>query len=348
MSNWFDEIVSKISHAGLKGCEIRLNGGRLLVAEKAGRILACEIDGVDENIFYLGGEVSAGYFNGGDRLWVAPEIGYYWPSIEKAREDAVKWAKTPEQVDPGHYKVVAEGDVHCCLRNEGIELVDGRNDRKVGFDLTRIVCQCDEPEGLPEGVSCASFSVTNEIEVKHGDEGATVGAWDILQVPPRGTLICPLVKPIDSPTSYYDDFGDVHVQWDEHSVRYLIDAGRRTKMGLPPEVTNGRMGFYREVSDDKAVMIVRIFAPLAGLPYVDQPIWQDKEQVAGGDVLQAYNDDGSYGPFGEMEYHDPGVVIGSSPMRRNGTSVTHVLSGEPLHVKKAGKMLLGCEVKPIE
>ena len=233
------------------------------------------------------------------------------------------------------------------LRNNDISLTDGRNGRTVSFDIERYVGECSTLSDLPTGVSCASFSITNEFSLKEGDSQATAGCWDILQVPPKGTLFCPLIKSIDRPTSYYEDFGQKHVQWNEKCVRFLIDVTRRTKMGLPPEVTNGRMGYYREI-EKGAVLIVRIFTSLVGLPYVDQPIWREKDCISGGDVLQAYNDDGSYGPFGEMEYHDPGVVVDCTPTKRSGMSVTHVISGEPDKVKRAGEKILGCPIEPIE
>ena len=342
-----DQMLQKIEGAGLRAVVIKLNAGEILVSEKAARILACEIDGLEGNLFYSGGEVEAGFYAGGDRLWVAPEAGYYWPSLEKAREDAVKWAKTPAAVDPGQYKIVGEGSMHVMLRNDDVMLMDGRNGRSIKFDVERFVCECPLPSELVGGLKCSSFSITNEMHLKLGDHQAAAGLWDILQVPPRGTLVCPLVKPIESPTSYYEDFGKKHVQWDDQCVRFLIDTARRTKMGLPPEATTGRMGYYREI-DGQGVLIVRIFASLVGLPYVDQPIWQDKDCIDGGDVLQAYNDDGSYVPFGEMEYHDPGIVVNCTPGKRSGTSVTHVIAGEPAKVKQAGEALLGCTIEPID
>ncbi|WP_432797051.1 DUF6786 family protein [Poriferisphaera sp. WC338] len=349
MADWLNEMVGKITDAGLKSATLEFNGGSLLVTEKAGRVIGCAVDGVDENLFYSGGEIEPGYYGGGDRVWTAPEVAFYWPSLEKAREDAIKWAKTPADVDPGDYRIVEAGAGHVVIRNAGMNLVDGRNSKKISLDVTRKICHAENPDGLPAGVKCMSYSITNELQVTGGDEGAVVGVWDILQVPPRGTLICPLVKPLsaEGPTSYYDPFGDVHVQWDDDCVRYLIDANRRTKMGIKPEDTTGRMGYYRELEGEIATMIVRVFPVLPGLPYVDQPITNDADCVAGGDVLQAYNDDGSYGAFGEMEYHDAGVVVGQTDHHRSGTCVTHVLSGSIDDVKVAGQTLLGVDIRPI-
>ncbi|QDU34084.1 hypothetical protein KS4_21460 [Poriferisphaera corsica] len=346
MNDWFNQMVGNINNAGLDKFEIQLEGGKLLVTQKAARIIACQIDGIDENLFYSGGEIEPGYYGGGDRVWVAPEIAYYWPSLEKAREDAIKWAAVPQNVDPGNYQTADAGSQHVCLQNRDIKLTDGRTNKKIQFDIERFIGRCPRPEGLPDNVTCTSFSITNEIQVSQGDPQAVVGAWDILQVPPRGTLICPLAQPIETPTSYYEDFGDLHVQWDDTAVRYLIDANRRTKMGIPPEATTGRMGYYREIGST-ATLIIRIFPSFPGLPYVDQPISNDKDCITGGDVLQAYNDDGNYGPFGEMEYHDPGVVVQGTPNKRSGTSVTHILTGSPDAVKTAGKQILNCEIIPI-
>ncbi|NJO56652.1 MAG: hypothetical protein HC834_10335 [Rhodospirillales bacterium] len=171
--------------------------------------------------------------------------------------------------------------------------------------------------------------------------------------------------------SYYDPFGTRHVSVGERCVRFLIDGRRRIKMGLRPEHTTGRMGYYRALGDGRATLIVRVFASLPGEPYCDLPrddprhralqLGESSGPVLGGDALQAYNDDGdAFAPkagqasvdakdvtFGEMEYHDPCVISGRAPGERGGTCVTHVVVGADASVRAWGASLLGCEIEPL-
>ncbi|MEO0586619.1 MAG: hypothetical protein AAF078_03175, partial [Planctomycetota bacterium] len=155
------------------------------------------------------------------------------------------------------------------------------------------------------------------------------------------------------PRSYYEPFGDRHVAVEGDCVRFLIDGKRRTKMGLLPEHTTGRMGYYRPLGDGRSSLIFRAFAALPGEPYCDLPVdhpahdaaaaGEDHPEMFRGDGLQAYNDDGDAFPgtsFGEMEYHDPCVIAGRGPTSRTGSCVTHVMAGPDEAVRAVGRELL--------
>ena len=319
--------------------ELQAGDGRLLISPHGARILACELPGVDGNLFYNNDANT-----GGDRLWIAPEVAYYWPSLDKAREDPVKHAITPPQVDPGNYQTEETWDDGIHLTNS-FELTDCRDGKQIQLKVHRLISRSDPPVIELTGLKTASFSITNRVWLQGGDADAVAGAWDILQIPSTGTLICPTTHRVE-PTRYYDPFGDKHVQADDTRVRFLIDGQRRIKMGIPAEATTGRMGYYRMVGDI-ATLIVRIFAPLPGETYVDVPRSADASVRLGGDCLQAYCDDGTYGDFGEMEYHDPAVIVGG-PADRVGACVTHVFAGDDHAVRAAGQALLGVSVIPIE
>ncbi len=332
---------------------MRCGDGELLISVPGARVLACGIDGVEGNHFYHPPhlEEKGEPIGGGDRLWIAPEVAYSWLSLEHARQDPVKWATTPEQVDPGDYELVGSDDARVHLSNE-VELTDTRVKKTISFLVDREVHVAERPEGLPDGVKCASFAIINTLALHDGDEGAVAGAWDILQIPPTGTLICPTTRPLrigdgGGVRSYYDPFGDRHVQADGNRVRFLIDLQRRIKMGIRAEDTTGRMGYYRAGERGESTLIIRIFPTLPGEPYVDIPRSADAQTRTGGDCLQAYGDDLTFGRFGEMEYHDPALVVGRGPTTRSGTCVTHVLAGPDDAVRAAGERLLGCAVDPI-
>ena len=312
--------------------------GSITVHTRGGRILDCRVDGIDENLFYDDQRGS-----GGDRLWIAPEVAYYWPSLEDARRDPIGTAETPRDVDPGTYEVEGDWPGGVQLVNS-CSLVDGRDDKAIGLETKRTVAVIDRPHGLPDAVHCVSFALVNELLVTGGDPGAVAAAWDILQVPPTGTLICPTTTRAQ-PRSYYDPFGDRHVRVDDAAVRFLIDARRRIKMGLRPEHTTGRMGYHRrhEATGSAAgweSLILRLFPVSPGEPYVDLPRDHPADQRRGGDALQAYCDDQTYGRFGEMEFLGPAVIVGGCEYR-HCAAVTHVLAGPPDALREAGRSLLG-------
>ncbi|MEM9418195.1 MAG: DUF6786 family protein [Planctomycetota bacterium] len=323
---------------------IQSGDGAITVATRGARILECRVHGApgcDENLFYDDGKG-----NGGDRLWIAPEVAYYWPSLEDALRDPVGTAETPADVDPGDYEVVGdyEDGKGLVLRND-CSLIDSRNEKAIGLELTRSFAAADTPTDLPEGVKYVSFAITNELLVRGGDDGAVASAWNILQVPPTGTLICPTKGKVD-PRSYYDPFGDNHVQSDDTAVRFLIDAQRRVKMGIKPADTLGKMGYYRPVGNGISTLIYREFEVDLEGTYVDIPRDHPAEQRSDGDALQAYNDDQTFGNFGEMEYVAPAVIVGEVESRAV-TCTTHVLAGPDAAVKAAGEALLGVAVSMI-
>ncbi|MEE9405114.1 MAG: DUF6786 family protein [Algisphaera sp.] len=314
--------------------------GTLQVATRGARVLSCHVDGEDANLFYEDAEG-----NGGDRLWIAPEVAYNWTSLEAAREDPVAASATPKVMDPGTWAVHGTWDGGLTLA-QSLELTDVRDGKRIELAIKRTVSAIAPPFGLPDGVACTSFTVVNDLTATGGDDGAVAAAWDILQIPVTGTLVCPTTRRVE-PRSYYEPFGDKHVQVADDSVRFLVDHKRRVKMGLRPEHTTGRMGFLRSLKKGQSSLIVRVFSVLPGEQYVDIPRDHPADQRSGGDALQAYNDDLTYGPFGEMEYVTPAVVVGGC-QHRNTACVTHAMVGPDALIREAGEALLGVAVGLIE
>lgn len=358
MRDWFTQLKSAVEAAGHTTRTWDAGDGQLLVMDHGARLLACRMPGVAGNLFWhnpqledparAGGPLAeAGGAIGGDRLWIAPEVAYMWPSLEDARRDPVGTCKLPDAIDPAEWGALEQGPARVVLATD-MNLTDHRSGRVISLNVTRELAAAGPPATLPDDVRCASFAIRNDLALIEGDEGAVASTWDLLQLPPRGTLICPTVSPVETPRSYYEPFGDEHVQCDERRVRFLIDSKRRIKMGLLAERVTGRMGYYRQLDDGGASLILRIFTPLPGEPYVDLP--RASDETFGGDALQAYNDDGTAVAgtgFGEMESIDPALVVGRGPTIRTGVSITHVLVGPDAAVRAAGEQLLGVPVDPI-
>lgn len=346
---WLETLAEQLHRTGQGAEVLEAASGRLLLTAGGARILGCELAGVDENLFFHTDRTPGGRLAGGDRLWLAPELGFFWPSVADALRDPQGTASVPPAIDPGGYQLSVAGTG----RWEGsAALQDVRDSRRIDVQVKREVAWIDPPQGLPADLVSLSFSLSHELTVAGGDPGAVAGAWSILQVPPTGTLICPVAGAvaIEQVRSYYGAFGARHVQVGGGAVRFLIDGARWIKMGLRPEQTTGRMGFVRVLPDGRWALILRFFPTLPGACYVDLPRDTPGHPSVGGDVLQAYNDAGDAFPgttFGEMEYHDPAVRVGAEE-RRTGTSVTHVLVGEARSVAQAGQTLLGVPIEPLQ
>ncbi|MEO0965487.1 MAG: hypothetical protein AAFY08_10235 [Planctomycetota bacterium] len=399
---WFDDLHQRVADEGQRPHVLQAGdgdsggGGRLLITEHGARVLACELPGVDHNLFFhtdhTGEGGATGKVTGGDRLWIAPETAYFWPSLGDARRDPKGTAAVSEAIDPSRY-YASSGSYYVWLltnrehlggmweENRGKKLHDQRSGHSSFGEWYRHT-RLAEFGSSSAGVEVLSFYASNEFKFRSASDGSVAGTWSILQVPVGGTLICPTTinvaesdrytageqshcqTPNAGPRSYYEPFGEKHVAIEDNCVRFLIDGQRRTKMGVLPEHTTGRMGYYRPPGSvgqgDMSTLIFRSFGVFPGEPYCDLPInhpahdavaaGQDHPEMFRGDALQAYNDDGDAFPgtsFGEMEYHDPCVIAGRGPTSRTGSCVTHVMAGPDGAVRRVGRELLGVEVRGI-
>ncbi|BAM04283.1 DUF6786 family protein [Phycisphaera mikurensis] len=337
----FDEVAARLRDEKQGGRTLRRGAARLAVCERGARVMAADAGDGSADALYLADD-DAGELCGGDRFWLGPEVAWFWPSLQAAREDPVKHAATPPQLDPGRWGV-GEADAGSVTLHATMGLTDARDGRKIRLEAERTVRLIDPPPSLSAGVSAVAYAVDHRLTALGGEEGVVASSWSIAQVPPGGTLVCPTVRPLsvaDDVTRYYDPFGDDHVKADADAVRFVIDARRRIKMGLRAEDTTGRMGYLRPLGDGRAVLLLRFFPTLPGERYCDVPRSADAGVRGGGDCLQAYNDDLTYGPFGEMEHHDPAVEVGGVENRCH-SSTTLVLAGDEAAVRRDGGRLLG-------
>jgi hypothetical protein len=342
-SHWLENLRETFAANGQSTRTWEAGAGRLLVVPLGARILGCAMPNIPGNVFWHKPslEDARGHLRfrgavGGDRLWIAPEVGYMWEDLAEARRAPFETYELPAQMDPSEYQIVDEGDGHMELAAD-MRLRDHRLGKEIALRVTRRFETIEAPDvAMPLGVSVASFAIDNRIQATEGDPGALAGTWDLLQVPSGGELICPTMMPVDAPRSYYNDYAR-NLKADDDGVRFTIDGKGSIKFGLTAAQTTGRMGYYRR-TDGGSTLIVRIFQTQPGDLYVDVP--RDSDQIAGGDVLQSYNGGG----FGEMEYHDPAIAYGETSHLRGGSCVTHVLSGPDDEVRRAGRLMLGLEI----
>lgn len=355
-THWFDGLSQSLHQAGHAPAVWSVKGNsqqhsRLMILPTVGRIIACELPGCETNLFYQHADLQdaskaasllakAGGVPGGDRLWIAPESAYMWKDLAKVRHDLPSHAHTPAAMDPAQYTIRQQADGLLEMVTT-MALEDDRSKQRLSLRVSRMVSLIDVPDGLPSSLACLSFAITNEVTMLEAGPDVQAGAWDLLQVPPEGVLICPTAGQAVHVRSYYDPFGD-HVRVSDAGVHFRIDSRKRVKMGIDPVSTLGRMAYYQQHGHVSS-LIVRIFAPQPGQAYVDLPVDDILQgQRTGGDALQAYNHNGGGGlSFGEMEYHDPAVLALSPNRTQRHTSVTHVLAGADGDIREFGQRLLG-------
>lgn len=130
---------------------LQTSGGRVLVSRVGARALAVDFDGdvagLAERVgpeFWTPSALLAGAggaggtaaeVGGGSRLWIAPEIGWFWPSLELARQDPVAHAATPGEIDPRDYVLVCASSVEVCGERPRLAFVALGD-----HDLHRVAC----------------------------------------------------------------------------------------------------------------------------------------------------------------------------------------------------------------
>jgi hypothetical protein len=355
MADALTDLERTLVDAGFRTIELATGDGRLLITPHGARVLGATLADVEGNLFWHNPDLEHGPrvrdameagAIGGDRLWIAPEVAFMWPDLKQARIDPFSDYRLPPAMDPGQWQRVGAERGEAITFRADMALTDHRTGKTVSLTVEREIAACDRPEGLPDALAHLGLTLRNDLAVVGGDEGAVAGVWDLVQVPagrPRpGELICPTVQPVTSPRRYYETY-EGRVRCDREAVRFTIDAQRQIKMGIDARHTAGRMAYYRQ-QEGVSTVIFRAFLPMPGEVYVDLP--RDSDAFFGGDALQAYNDNGGFGQFGEMEYHDPAIVVGRGPQRRSGSCVTHLLAGPDAEVREAVRMLVGVDVSP--
>lgn len=380
MAQWFELLLESgkqaeqapviWSHDGADASQQPANTAKLLIYPRAGRVIACQMPGIHSNMFYhhqgledpsqAGNLLASGGAVGGDRLWIAPESAYMWKNLVEDSHDLPGRAKLPPAMDPADYQVLRQSDRYIELQTM-MALHDYRCQQSFNLRVRRAFEWVSRPSYFPKEVSSFSFAIQNEltlVEVKSKDLSTSpvqAGCWDLLQLPAGGVgemggvsdaspiagwLICPTLQPARTVRSYYEPC-ESHVLVKDHAVLFKIDAKKRVKIGLKPEMTTGQMGYYRQFGALSS-LIVRQFLPCLGQAYIDMPVDEILTgQRTGGDALQAYNHNDPSAPFGEMEYHDPAVLAGHEPLTRIGRCITHVLAGLDQAIVKLGSELLG-------
>jgi len=272
--------------------------GRITLLPERGRILQVTVGG--QAAFWNNPQWTGDWNVGGDRLWVAPEVDWFWNS---AKRPDVQQYQIPATVDPGRWQVENLEPSSCRWRQRS--RVECRHRKSaVDIELTRCISLVADAD-VPYFTQWMAYRTDNELRVLSGTKGQRIGLWSLLQIPAGGQLIFPC----RSKPAFRLYFGSIPpALWSRtaEQVTCRITGDHQYKIGFAPDVIRGRMIYARPVKGGQLVTY-REFHPQPWRDYADRPLSALQTQ---GDAVQVYNDSGKYGGFGEMEYHSPALTVG--------------------------------------
>jgi hypothetical protein len=341
----YADIVRALAHAQIPVRE--LNGqGQVSVIPNAGRIIAMAFAPDGPNLFWSHPELGNSELVkrhsdrlvgnlGGDRLWFAPELDYFWNGTPDWRN--LSNYRVPPEADPGRYQFVeAEADT-ICLRAH-IELPVRTTGLKVGFVVERIVRMTPPPLPLDDSdlgpLDYVGIQTSHTITFSPTSREGRVDLWHLLQTPVGSLIIVPLkpaAEKCDTAPLLYTGAGG----WIQRSDSLIWPVGgtARTKIGVSSRALTGRSGILRMLRPESLCLIVRQFSVDPQASYGDHPYNMPREDQA----LQIWDGLG----FGEMEYHSPVLDAHQGPRTRTELDYLWAFAGPIDSICVVAQRLLG-------
>ena len=225
--------------------------------------------------------------------------------------------EVPEAVDPGNW-TVTKTERNYCRISQQVSLSNHHIDSHINLTLVRSFTLL-EPVLKPFFTKHIAWQTDNELLIHDGTPGQRIGLWSLLQVPGGGTLS--VRGPGDVPfRDYFSPIPDKLWRKCGDVLHVDITGTQQYKIGIAPNAITGTMAYARKVAGGYLI-IYRKFFPQPWRPYVDVPM---NDLKGNGDAMQIYNDDGSFGGFGEMEYHSPAIQAGAGNDHIMDTNLTIV------------------------
>jgi len=318
--------------------------GALLVTTRGARVLGIFLDGVAENLLWVNPAVAssvesarrfveAGEWNlGGDRCWLSPELELHFLDAENPSHESYT---VPADIDPGNYELEKQFGSGVTFLAPG-RVKNARSGGEFSFHMTRTISLCAPPIDV-SNLSYVGYELASELIIVSPDRPeACYGLWQLLQLPAGGTLAI-AVRGRPPLVDYFSTGAASHCRCTDACATFPITGRSKHKIGLTARDVTGRMGYYRPIGKDQASLIVRQANVLPGATYADYPAHErDRRDVA----IQAYNDSGQFGAFGEMEYHVP-AACAENDFHARDVSRTWCFAGSTTPVRDVMQELLG-------
>ena len=277
-------------------------------------------------------------YGGEDRIWVSPEGGqfsvFFDPGVDM---DFANW-RTPPCIDTEPFEVVGQDERSVDFRKR-TQLInwsgfayDLQIDRRV---LLLSSDKIRERIGLPlDGIQFVGHESQNKFMNAGGTawtpETGMPAGWSICMNKPSSdaTVIVPFKKGSDKKlgkivtADYFGELDGSRLQVDEAGGRiyFLGDGKLRSKLGISPARTTGRLGSWD--AERGVFSVVEFNMPTAPHGYTNN-LWEMQDDPFCGDALNSYNDGPNdsgetFGGFFELETMGPALALAP------GESGTHV------------------------
>lgn len=271
---------------------------------------------------------AAGHWNlGGERCWIAPEIQYNVPD----RRDFWGTITVPPAIDPGHYSLSATADGICweqAITLTAYNLASGEKQ----LHVRRTIQPITNP--LPEiaGVQYAGYEQVATL-TEQNQTPILSEIWNLVQLNAGGTLFIPCIGEVAA-SDYFGHAPAALWQATDQQLRIAITGQQRFKVGYKSICMTGRMGYWHQLPDGQAYLLVRNFFNNPASLYAEEPPDSPGEK---GHSVHVYNDDS--GGFGEMECS--GQTIGNGRSTSTDSFSLWIYVGDPAGIAQAAAQLLG-------
>ena len=276
---------------------------------------------------------------GGDRTWLAPEAEFFVGDLS----DPWGTYEVPLSVDPGAYsvdqsagKIVASNQARVSNHHRKT-YCDVEIEKVIGMIPNPLRREAPAQDWLAE-VAYVGYEQTTALRLLAApDPELRVGIWNIIVLPATGDLIIPTLGRAEV-RDCFDRTGPKSVGVTDHRVQFRIDGKEVRKIGIKAASLIGRAGYLRKLANAQWNLVVRSFQVNPSGEYIDVP-WDDPDDL--GYAFQAYNDGGTLGAFGEMEYHTPAIGGATGSDFYADRSQVWAFTGEKARVFAIAEQLLG-------
>jgi hypothetical protein len=118
--------------------------------------------------------------------------------------------------------------------------------------------------------------------------------WSILQVPPGGTVLVPVLGDSE-PLVMYREQEEIHMNRQPHYASFPFEGGSSFKLSYNTLQSTGRLGYYRRLSKETSSLIVRQLQVNPSASYPDYP---ENQPDYTGSCMQFFYDGEKMGGFG--------------------------------------------------
>jgi hypothetical protein len=301
-----EKLVEKLSSQNYSPLTLTSSsGGRLIILPFGARIIGAFAPQSSENAFWVNDalfdrkkflENPKWKNSGGERTWLAPERELFIADLNRPSDTYV----VPEAFDPGNYRVLEQTNSKAVLATDA-DVVSLLTGEKAKVQIQKEIQILDDRESL-------AYRQTTTLKYLSDPKNLKLNLWHLAQLPAPGKILIG-TKSKSSYRTYFGQDNPTRVEIKDRCISFGVTADEGHKIGVKAERLTGKIDFLRELKNDLCMLFSKSITVDPAGEYIDTP-WNAPDDT--GYAVQCYNDDGTYGNFGELEYHTP-AIGGSIP-----------------------------------